>query len=394
MNSLLHSILYTLYLTLVPVLIMQLERRWKWIARISPMTVLYLIGLLLANSTHFTDPTAVGDINKIVYSVAVPLAIPLMLMSCNLHSYSMGSALKVFISGLFSVIIMCVVGYFIFRHHGAERFAQVAAVTTGMYTGGMPNVGAIAQGVHLSDELYLYITSYDLIVTGCYLVFVIFAGKAVFRRLLPPDHIPTDTFALENRASITYSRRWVWHQMALPSLLTLVIVAISATIAWLCNGREGMHMTVLILTLTTLAIGASLLKPIRKINEEGTATAGQPLSFNAGLYFVYLFCFCIASSCDIRQMDLGGSLDILGFLALVIFGSLALQVLLAKLLHIDGDSVLATSISLINSPPFVPMVAALLGNKNIIVLGITVGLLGYMLGNYMGIGIYHLLQLF
>ena len=60
-------------------------------------------------------------------------------------------------------------------------------------------------------------------------------------------------------------------------------------------------------------------------------------------------------------------------------------------MKIDGDSVLVSSISLINSPPFVPMVAALLGNKDIIVLGITVGLLGYMLGNYMGIGIFHLL---
>ena len=49
------------------------------------------------------------------------------------------------------------------------------------------------------------------------------------------------------------------------------------------------------------------------------------------------------------------------------------------------------SVALINSPPFVPLAAALLNNKDIVILGITIGLLGYMLGNYLGIGLYHLL---
>ena len=150
-------------------------------------------------------------------------------------------------------------------------------------------------------------------------------------------------------------------------------------------------MTLLILTLTTLAIGASLLPPLQRLNKQAESEGRQPLSFECGLYCVYLFCFAIANSCDVREMDLSGSLEVLYFLGFVIFGSLTLQVLLAKLLKIDGDSVLVSSISLINSPPFVPMVAALLGNKDIIALGITVGLLGYMLGNYMGIGIFHLL---
>jgi uncharacterized membrane protein len=48
-------------------------------------------------------------------------------------------------------------------------------------------------------------------------------------------------------------------------------------------------------------------------------------------------------------------------------------------------------VALINSPPFVPMVAALLDNKDLIILGITIGLLGYMIGNYMGLGIFYLL---
>lgn len=93
-------------------------------------------------------------------------------------------------------------------------------------------------------------------------------------------------------------------------------------------------------------------------------------------------------------MDLLGSLNILAYITFVIFGSLILQILFARLFKIDGDSVLVCSVALINSPPFVPLVAALLNNKDIVILGISIGLLGYMLGNYLGIGLYHLLALF
>ena len=401
-----HSLLYALYLIVVPIVVMRLGSRWRWIERISPMTVLYIIGLLVANFTHFSAAEKVGDITGLFNTVAVPTAIPLMLMSCNLKGWSVGKAVKVFLCGLISVLACCIIGYFIFRDpNNPTRFAQVSAVTTGLYTGGIPNVGAISQAVGISNELYLYITSYDLIVTGLYLVFVIFAGKVVFRRLLPPQDTtiqqinnPTTqqpNLSTDSQINISTFQRLnistILKELWLPFLLTAVIVGASVLVSTLFSPTGERNMTLLILTLTTLSIAASLLPGIRRRNTEADSEGRQPYSFECGLYCVYLFCFAIANSCDVREMDLSGSLDVLYYLGFVIFGSLTLQVILAKVMKIDGDSVLVSSISLINSPPFVPMVAALLGNKDIIVLGITVGLLGYMLGNYMGIGIFHLL---
>lgn len=398
-----HATLYALYLVVVPVIVMRMGRHWRWIEHISPMTVLYIIGLIVANFTHFSAAEQVGVVTDLFNTIAVPTAIPLMLMSCNLKGWSVGKAAKVFFCGLLSVVACCVIGFFLFHSpDNPNRFAQVSAVTTGLYTGGIPNVGAISQAVGLSNELYLYITSYDLIATGLYLVFVIFAGKAVFRRLLPLQETDTSlektkTAKLSNDPSNIptiphHNIKTIANELWLPFLLTGVIVVVSVVVATLCPPSGERNMTVLILTLTTLSIAASLLPFLRRQNQQAESEGRQPLSFECGLYCVYLFCFAIANSCDVRQMDLSGSLDILYYLGFVIFGSLALQVLLAKLMKIDGDSVLVSSISLINSPPFVPMVAALLGNKNIIVLGITVGLLGYMLGNYIGIGVYLLLS--
>lgn len=379
--------LFIIYLLGTPLLLMNLAQRWKWIDVVSPMTLLYAIGLVAANTLRY--PEGVANLNTTVGNVAIPLAIPLMLMGCDVRKMSLRQAGKVFASGLAAVLIVSVAGYFLFRQgrHDTD-FARVCSVATGMYTGGIPNVGAIAKGVGLDGEQYLFLTSYDLIATGLYLIFIIFAGKTVFRKLLPSKPKTLNLKPINIKTSNSQSlfpfdsahRRGSIVAIA----FAVAIAAVSLLVSMLFSADRSINMTVLILLLTTLAIGASFLKPVRR----------QTSSFDIGLYFVYVFCFAIANGCDVRQMNIGGSLNILAYVMFVIFGSIVLQVLFARWLKIDGDTVMVSSVALINSPPFVPMAAALLGNKDVVVVGISIGLLGYMLGNYLGIALFHILQLF
>ena len=46
---------------------------------------------------------------------------------------------------------------------------------------------------------------------------------------------------------------------------------------------------------------------------------------------------------------------------------------------------IVTSVSLINSPPFVPMMTSAMNNRKVLVPGITVGIIGFAVGNYLGI---------
>lgn len=372
---------------------MLMARRWQWIDKVSPMAVLYVIGLIVANTTTWIRDGALLSLNNTIGNICIPLAIPLMLMSCSLSHWSTGKALKAFVSGLLAVLIVTLAGFFLFRGQYDERkFAQVCAVAVGIYTGGIPNMGAIAQGVGMDQETYLYVTSYDLIITGLYLVFVICFGKPVFRKLLPlptPGQHPTQSPPGNQSAQVETSKNTL-REIAIPLILTLAIAAVSYYISTLFDQQLSTPM--LILILTTLSIGASFLPLIRLLNQQADKENRQSKSFTLGLYFVYLFCFSIANACDIRQMDLTASLNILWYILFVIFGSLVLQILFSKLFKIDGDSALVTSVALINSPPFVPLVAALLNNKDLIILGITIGLLGYMLGNYLGLGVFFLLS--
>ena len=92
----------------------------------------------------------------------------------------------------------------------------------------------------------------------------------------------------------------------------------------------------------------------------------------------------VASMADLGRLNLAGGLYILLYIAFVIFGSLILQLIMARILKIDADTVLISSVSLINSPPFVPLIATAMNNRSVIITGLTVGLVGYAIGNYLG----------
>ena len=142
-------------------------------------------------------------------------------------------------------------------------------------------------------------------------------------------------------------------------------------------------MTVLILCLTTLGIAASFWKPLKKLK----------YGYDMGMYFIYVFSVVVASMADLRNLSIGGSLGLLGYLALVIFGSLILQVLLARLLRIDADTMTVSSVAYICSPPFVPMMAAAMKNRRVLAGGLAVGVVGYAAGNYLGFIMARLLTL-
>jgi len=167
--------------------------------------------------------------------------------------------------------------------------------------------------------------------------------------------------------------------LGLALLLSAAIVGLSAWVGGLLPPTEGTAVTILL--ITTLAIALSFVKPVREIKK----------TFQAGMYVIYVFCFVVAS---MTRFDCLVHIDwhILVFVTVSILGSLALHGLLSKLFDIDVDTFIITSVSAICSPPFVPVVANGLKNKAVLVSGITTGIVGYAIGNYLGISVAYLLN--
>ena len=94
---------------------------------------------------------------------------------------------------------------------------------------------------------------------------------------------------------------------------------------------------------------------------------------------------------DISKFSLD-SLPLLIYIIMVVPGALLLHGILSRIFKVDVDNFLIISVALSMSPPFVPVVAASLKNREIILPGLIIGLLGYALGNYIGVGVSFLLQ--
>ena len=134
-------------------------------------------------------------------------------------------------------------------------------------------------------------------------------------------------------------------------------------------------MVVFILLLTTLGVVCSFIKPIKALTA----------SYNIGIYLIYIFSMVIASMADFSNLNIAGGINQFAFLTVAVFLSLALHALLCRAMRVDADAMVISSVAFINSPPFVPMAAAAMNNKNIIVTGLSVGVVGYAVGNYFGV---------
>jgi len=69
-----------------------------------------------------------------------------------------------------------------------------------------------------------------------------------------------------------------------------------------------------------------------------------------------------------------------------------LHAALARIFKIDADTVIITSVAGICSPPLVPMVAASLKNREIVLSGVMTGIIGWVVGTYLGIAIAYILR--
>ena len=378
------NILLILIYLLAPAGVMWLCRKVSWLSKIGPVLVLYVLGIILGNVWH---PSGMAAIQEVLSSAAVPLAIPLMLFGCTFRKGETRSQVLAVIAGMASVIIVVIAGYLIFGRNIPDG-AKIGGMLTGVYTGGTVNLAAIKVMLGVPEETFILLNSYDMVISFLYLTFLIAIGIKLFRKFLPGseaengDSIEPVAQVQDDKEknSVLQKVREYFRIEWFPLVVTVVIIGISAGIGALAG---GWFMTVFILLLTTLGIAASFWKPLRECKyNEPTA-----------MYFIYIFSIVVASMADLSKLDLSGGLNMLGYLTLVIFGSLLLNVLLAKLLKIDADTTVICSVSFICSPPFVPMMAAVMKNRRVVVIGLSAGIIGYAAGNYLGFLISQLLNL-
>lgn len=372
---------------LAPAGVLWVCRKVSFLSKIGPVLLLYILGVIIGNIG--IKPEGMSTIQDIMSSAMVPLAIPMMLFGCTFRLRETKQQLKALLTGMVAVILAVVSGYFIFGQN-MEEGAKIGGMLTGVYTGGTINLAALKTMLGVKNETYILLNSYDMLVSFLYLTFLLTIGIKLFRKFLPfkpslnSDNSKNSQIEDNHEKEGDYSQIFTKEGLKDAAKLlgiTLVICAVSGGVALLMPGDA--FMVVFILMLTTLGLICSFIRPIHNLKH----------SYNMGMYFIYIFCIVVASMADLTNLNLTGSLNLLGYLLFSVFGSLLIQALLARIFKIDADTMVIASVTFINSPPFVPMIAAAMRNRNVIVAGLTLGIIGYAVGNYLGFLISELLNI-
>jgi len=375
-----------IFFVLAPVFIIYLEDKFSIVKKIGAVLICYAIGLIIGNIGIL--PEGAYKYQDLMSQVTVPLALPLILFSMDVKKWFKlaKSAFSSLLIGVVSVLVMIFLGYWLFKDKIGE-ISNVAGMLVGIYTGGTPNMAAIKTALGVDNELYIMTHTYEVALGAIYLVFILSIGQRVFLMFLPRFKYPDVKDDSETKIDLedefeSYSgvfQKKTLLPLSFALLLSVSILGISYFIGTLVP--PDYSTATIILLITTFGIILSFVPKIKSIKK----------TFQLGMYLILIFCIVVSSMADIKQLaDI--SFSLFYYVGLVMFGSHLLHAIIAKFFKIDADTVIVSGCALICSPPFVPVVAGALKNRDIILTGLTVGIVGYAIGNYLGVAIAFMLR--
>jgi uncharacterized membrane protein len=298
--------------------------------------------------------------------------------------------LKVVLSGFVSVCIAVAAGY-VLCGNTLDEGAKIGGIISGMYTGGTLNAAALQAVFQIKSETFVLINSYDIIISFLYLVFLLTFGIRWFRTSYGSTVVSDASTGSEsfeaNGSSDTSETSYRklrtkegWLQLLKILGVTVLVAGVSAGVAAAVPGNW--FMVVFILLISTLGVVCSFIPKVRALD----------MSYDLGMYLIYIFSITIASMADFSQLNIAEGLGLFGFLSIAVFVSLALHALFCRLLKVDADSMVVSSVAFINSPPFVPMISASMNNREALLTGLAAGIVGYAAGTHLGVLMSLLLQ--
>lgn len=390
----------------VPALLMFLQARFPVCRKIGSIVLAYAVGILIS-ATGFSrsaEPETaqmLARMQALLQSVCVPLGIPLLLFSADFKQWrgQWKQTAVAFLVGIVAVLTAVTTAYWLFRGAAVPEQEKAAALMVGFYTGGTPNVASLKLALQPSSETFLLVNSFEIVITFFLLAFLVGGGYRLIRRWLPYRE-PVAQGATEAagedagetararkavaRAASVEDYRFMFRRPMLRGWLCALGLAVLIAAAAAAFSRlfpADYQVVAVVLGITSLSVAASFVRPIRRL----------PKSFELGMYFILVFSIVIASDFSLSRIR-PGTESLFGFIAAILGLSIVLHFLLARLCRVEADTFTISMTALIFSPPFVPTVAGAMGNRNCMLTGIFVGLLGYAVGNYLGIGWYMLIS--
>lgn len=354
----------------------------KWLGQVSGILVTMIVMSILSMSGVVpvaSNPKLKVEVYELIFSYFIPLSIPMMLMGSNITRIIRegGKLLVAFLIGALGVIIGSFLAFYIIDL--GEDSGNVAGVISATLIGGSMNFIAVGEIMNFSTHpLFSATIAVDNFAANAYILLMFAVPSMTFlARFFVKPKLENKELAERDANEQTYPI--TMERIAISVLIAAVVAGAGSLISDLIQKVYSTRMSTSILIITVLAVLLANLFPKKLKKIEDTA-------FAIGLWMMYVFLAAIGASTNLADMLQVGP-AVLGFYLIIMFFHFIFLVSLSKLFKFDVYEVIISSAANIMGPSVAAPMAASLGQKKLITPGILVGILGYVIGTFIGVSI-------
>lgn len=359
-----------------------ISEKKKWFGKVSGILVC-MISMSILSMTGIIPVASGSEMNvgvyKMVYTYFIPISIPLLLFSSNISKIikESGKLLIAYIMGAIGVVIGCFIAYKLIDL--GDQSANTAGVIASTLIGGSVNFVAAGEALSFStNPLFSATVAIDNFISNIYiLILFTIPSIGLLKRFFAKPK-------LENTKIDIKEEKTIEEKISLESISLVIFIACSIAalgnfIAPLLQKLFNTEINLSILLITSIALIAANVFPKQLQKLEHTA-------FTIGIWMMYVFLAVIGAATNLQDMiHVGPSVFL--FYAFIMTFHLAFVILSAKLLKLDVYEVIISSAANIMGPSVAAPMAASLGQKKLITPAILVGILGYVIGTFVGVSI-------
>jgi uncharacterized membrane protein len=364
-----------------------LDKKFKWASKVGATLLVILFGALLSNFGFIaTDTPALDRISG--GGVATSLGITFLLLAVNLRDLKLAGPrmLWAYAIAAFGTAIGAFAGGLIFAARFGDQAWRVGAVLTGTYTGGGLNLAGVNQWAEVEPSLFAAVNASDNIVTAVWMGATL--ALPVWLARLYPRPIPQLPAGHAHRVALDHP---FFTPAGFSALKLAAMATVGLTIVWLSGAIESIlkehwegargPLGVLaaipgILWMTVIALAVGHSRFFEKV--EG--------AMQLGVFSLHLFFVWIGLMCEIRQIvEHGAAIFFFTLTVVVVHGAFTYGV--GRLAGIDVGTISIASQAAVGGPTSALAVAIGREWPALVLPGVIVGLLGYAIGNFLGIGV-------
>jgi uncharacterized membrane protein len=344
--------------------------------KVSGVVWVLVTGMVLSNTGLIPLKSPVyGFVGQYV----LPLGIPLLLYKANLRSIAAesGRVLPIFLLGAGGICMGAMLGFVLFDL--GPLGPKVAAIYTGAWVGGMVNMVAISEALQLQSADYMIVLSASALPSVLALLTLASLPSIPWVRRHFPSRIIDERNAPDALAEAdSEDPHFRLSHVAGALSLSFAICAVSKLIAdWLGIGSYMLF----VVTVVTVLLANVVPRAMARLQGD----------FELGMLTMFMFFAIVGAGSDALAFVRTAPLFLLYGL-LIITVHFVFVLLCVKVFRFDlAEAIIASGANVVG-PAATAALASAKGWKDLITPGITTGMLGYVIANFIGLAIFKILS--